>query len=135
MICLKTYSKYDTPSKVDVTVQERLPAWIEHPCVLCCTFLVTKVSDYYLLKFTLSGKLPITCQRCLQESLVDYTYAGEIALCRSESRADELMSSYDCTVIEGDMLDLEAIVVDELHLSSPQIPHQNCENMAESRFC
>ena len=33
------------------------------------------------------------------------------------------MSSYDCMVVVGDFLDLEAVVVDELHLSLPQIPH------------
>ncbi len=127
MICLKTYSKYDEPSIIDFTVEERLPAWIESPCRLCCSFLVTRVSDYYLLKFTLSAKLSIVCQRCLAQDAFDYTLSGEVALCFTDARADELMSCYDCVVVEGDMLDLEAIIVDELHLSSPQIPHEQCK--------
>lgn len=132
MICLKTYSKYDEPTIIDFTVEHRLPVWIESPCCLRCSFLVTKISDYYLLKFTLSSELPIVCQRCLAEEVFDYTFSGEIALCFTDARADELMSCYDCVVVEGDMLDLEAIIVDELHLSSPQIPHEQCKENAIS---
>ena len=122
-ICLKTHSKHANPSAIELMIQHRLPEWLQPPCRVHCTFLITSISDYYLLTLTITGTLSVTCQRCLEDVNFKYYNSIEIALCRSDERAEALMSSYDCMVVVGDFLDLEAVVVDELHLSLPQIPH------------
>ena len=127
VICLKTYSKYAKASEIELTVQDRLPLWIGSPCQVHCSFLVTSMSDYYVLQLTITAILPMTCQRCLRQEDFSYHHSIDIALCRTESRADTLMSSYDCIVVEGDTLDLETVIVDELHLSSPPIPHETTQ--------
>lgn len=123
-ICLKTYVKQATPTQTTITVHERLPTWIESPCIIECTFQVTPGRGYYLLNLTMDATLHITCQRCL--STVDYHHHHhtELALCFKEEKADQLMALYDCMVIDQDELKLEDILADELHLFAPEIPHE-----------
>ncbi len=123
MIALKTVSKRAEPTVMTFDIKERLPNWVSSPCHLTCSFVVTSISDYYLLKFDVKGRLSLTCQRCLEEENIEYQHSAEIALCHTESRADALMAIYDAIVVEEDMLDMEAVIVDELHLSLPAIPH------------
>lgn len=123
-ICLKTYAKQTRPTTTVVTLSERLPSWIESSCKVECTFQIQSTKDYYLLQATVHGTLPITCQRCL--SVVEYPYESsiELALCQSEEKADQLMSTFDCIVVDHHQFNLEDVLTDELHLSSPEIPHE-----------
>lgn len=133
MIALKTYSKRATPTATTLNITERLPAWVVPPCQLDCSFLITSISDYYLLKFDIKGHLSITCQRCLEQDGFEYAHSAEIAICHTESRADALMSLYDTIVVEGEFVDLEAVIVDELHLSLPHMPHDEAACQANLR--
>lgn len=123
-ICLKTYAKQTQPTSLTVVLNERLPTWVQAPCKMDCTFQVKSVSDYYVLNLALKGTLSITCQRCLSVVEYPYTQSIELALCRTEEKADQLMSSLDCVVIAHEQANLEDLLTDELHLSTPEIPHE-----------
>jgi len=70
------------------------------------------------------GPVTVICQRCLQEFEYAYDHKSELALCHSESIAERMMASFDCMVQTDDVLDLQAIVTDELHLFCPE-KHEN----------
>lgn len=124
MHSLKTLAKQDEPSKVTVTIKDRLPYFIQAPCEVCCEFRVEKKPDYYYLTLRVTATLAMTCQRCLDSFEYAYDHLSELAICPSEEVAEQVMSSLDCMVNTEDDLDLIAIATDELHLFCPE-KHEN----------
>lgn len=120
MICLKTAAHQPAPTRVQLHLSERLPPHIISDCILDCEYLVQRCRDYYLLKLDVSGILTIQCQRCLGEFTHPYDNQTELAICRDEVTAENLMEQYECIASSQDEVDLASIVTDELHLYAPE---------------
>jgi uncharacterized protein len=118
-ICLKTHVKYAKPQTVVVTLQERLPARVQGPCDITCTFEITEESDHYLLHFEASGSVNITCQRCLDSFPYSYYHQTTLAVCPNDAVAESLMASFEC--IDGQKeIDLNEVLTDDLYLILPE---------------
>lgn len=120
IICLKTASNQSAPTRVQLKLTERLPSYIVSDCTLDCEYLVQQFSDYYLLKMDVSGMLAIHCQRCLGVFTYPYENHTELAICRDEVTAANLMEQYECIASSQNEIDLVSIVTDELHLYAPE---------------
>lgn len=120
MICLKSSSKQAEPSRAQLTLSERLPFHIVSDCHVTCDYSVRRVSDYYLLTLDVTGILPIQCQRCLETFQHQYANLTELAICRDDMTAENLMDHYECIVHQHHEVDLTSIVTDELHLYVPE---------------
>ena len=118
-ICLKTYAKQASPYTCVSNLQERLPARVEGPCDITCTFHVAAASDHYLLNFEASGDVHIICQRCLGTFLHAYHNKTTLAICPNDEIAEQLMDSYECIVGRGE-IDLDDVLADDLHLFLPE---------------
>lgn len=117
---LKNMAAQTDPIQVQLTVQERLPFFVQGNCELQCEFQVTKETDYYLLSSIVQGNVPIQCQSCLGEFNYAYHQQHDLAICSDDNSAEKVMSVMDCIVNTQDQLDLLAIVTDDLHLFCPQ---------------
>ena len=98
----------------------RLPFWIKPPCQLQCAIQVESVDTYYLMQLEVWATLHLTCQRCMREFVYDYHQQNVIAVCADEQTADRLMSTYDCMLHLGGMLQLDDVLTDELYLFAPE---------------
>lgn len=129
MLHLPEMAKQDQQSKV-VTIDERLPNFLIPPCHLNITYHVDAKDDYYLIHLQVVGNLNIACQRCMQEFPLSYDNHTTIAICRSDERAEQLLEYYECIVSSNWQVDLEELIIDELHLYVPQFhPEINdCDN-------
>lgn len=120
MICLKTASNQSAPTRVQLKLSERLPYYIVSDCTLDCEYLVQQFPNYYLLRLNVSGDLTIQCQRCLAPFTHFYENHTELAICRDDVTAENLMEQYECIVASQNEIDLVTIVTDELHLYAPE---------------
>ncbi|MBI2786490.1 MAG: DUF177 domain-containing protein [Legionella longbeachae] len=107
-----------------ITLNERLPFFIISPCQLQVNYQVEAKDDFYLLDLHAKGELHIQCQRCLDEFNFPYNNSTEVAICRSDERAEQVQELYECIVSENLQLSIEEILIDELHLYVPQF-HPN----------
>ena len=103
-----------------VVLTDRLPFFIEAPCEIACHYRLQQEKGYYLLFMEISGQLASVCQRCLARFVDTYTHSAIIALCDTEEIAANLMSEYECVVATNGKVDLDDLILDELHLSAPQ---------------
>lgn len=101
-------------------ISERLPQYVMAPCVLAVNFQVELNDDFYLIHLKVTGDLRIVCQRCIGDYPLAYDNTTTLAVCKNDERATTLLEHYETVVSEDGRLDLEAIVVDELHLYAPQ---------------
>lgn len=122
---LKLLAAQMAPIQIQLTLQERLPFFVQGNCALNCEFQVDRKSDYYLLSSVVQGTVPVVCQSCLSEFDYSYYQKHELAICSDDSRAEKLMTSLDCMVTPNDEIDLLAIVTDDLHLFCPE-RHGDC---------
>lgn len=117
MLHLPEMAKYGQQDKL-ITVNERLPVFLA-PCHLTVNYNVEAKDDYYLIHLGVSGDLNITCQRCMDEFNFSYKNATIIAVCRNDERAEQLLEQYECIVSSNWQVDLEELIIDELHLYVP----------------
>ncbi len=122
-LCLKTAVREPLPTVTKIVLSQRLPKWIESECELVCQYQVKTCGDYYLLDLKTSAVLPITCQRCLEIIQYNYDQETQLAVCVDDKRAEELMALFDCVVVEDTQLNLDDILIDDLYLYVPEIPH------------
>lgn len=129
-ICLKTQARQVSSQTVVIQIQERKPERVNLPCELTCVFQVATGSDHYLLTMEVSGKLEITCQRCLAGFQQEYFNKTQLAICASEEIAERLMASYECIVVKNNQVDLVDLITDELHLFLPEkhADFSECDN-------
>ncbi len=120
-ISLKTYAKKQGTQTMLVTLSERLPAHVHAPCVVRCTFHVAASQNDYLLHRQSTAQCQLTCQRCLTDFEYTYQQASVLAICATEERADQYMTSYDSMVVTDDWMDLTEILTDDLHLHVPSM--------------
>jgi len=107
-----------------VTVRERLPSFIVTPCLLDVAYQIEAKEDFYLIHLEVQGELTIICQRCMQEFKLSYSNPTIIAVARSDERAEQLLEQYECIVSSNWQVNLEDLVVDDLHLYAPQFHHE-----------
>lgn len=129
-ICLKTHAKDTSPTTVVLALENRLPARVLNTCNISCTFQVQQASDHFLLKIETSGDVTVICQRCLDGFSYAYHNQTTLAVCPNNVIAERLMASFEC--IDGqETIDLNEVVVDDLHLHLPEkhadISHCNPE--------
>lgn len=120
IICLKKASNLSEPTRVQLTLSERLPSHIVSDCTLDCDYFVQRHPDYYLLKLHVAGMLSIQCQRCWDVFIYPYDNHTELAVCRDEDVAEKLMEQYECITSSRGDVDLAQIVTDELYLYAPE---------------
>lgn len=104
----------------ELAVCERLPRFLVGPCPLTVTYAVEAQDDFYILHLQTTGTLIGMCQRCMQEFSIPYKNQTDIAVCRSDARAEQLLEQYECIVSSDWKIDLMDVVIDELHLYAPQ---------------
>lgn len=74
-----------------------------------------------------TGRVHMTCQRCLEATAVEINAQFNLALAFNEERAKQLPSYYDPLIVEEDEANLLDIVEEELILSLPLVPyHDDC---------
>lgn len=103
-----------------VTVTERLPDFLIGPCQLNVTYRIEAEDDFYLIHQHVTGELSTLCQRCMQEFFNPYDNQTIIAVCRNDERAEQLLEQYECIVSSNGQVDLQELVIDELHLYAAQ---------------
>lgn len=118
MLHLPEMAKQDQQVKL-LTVDERLPSFLIPPCHLTVTYHVEAKDDFYLIHLGVAGDLNIACQRCMQEFNFAYNNHTIIAVCRNDERAEQLLEFYECVVSSNWQVDLEELIIDELHLYIP----------------
>lgn len=119
MIHLQEMAKHGPQTKT-ITVSERLPEFITAACEMRVTYQVEAKDDFYLIHLHVGGKLPLRCQRCMEEFNYPYDNNTIIAVCRSDERAEMLLEQYECIVSGNFQVNLDDLIVDELHLYAPQ---------------
>jgi uncharacterized protein len=110
-----------------VLMDERLPAHVVRSFEMNYRYDVQDKGEFYLLNIKENAMIPIYCQRCMQEFSCDYTLESELAICPSEQIAEKYQSLYDVIVVSDAMVDFKEILIDNLHLFSPQF-HQTIED-------
>ncbi len=120
LINLKISAAMAQLQQAKLTLQDRLPTHINPPCMLNCQFKVTAMASDYLISLQVNADLSITCQRCLQEFLYHYSNQTELAVSRSEERAEKLMDHYEGIVAPNGEVNLAELLTDELHLYTPK---------------
>ena len=118
MLHLQEMAKQGQQTQV-VVLKERLPAFVSIPCHLNAVYRVEARDNYYLIHLKTSGELSTVCQRCLQELNGSYENQTLIAVCRNDERAEQLSEFYECIVSSNGQVDLNELIVDELHLYAP----------------
>lgn len=118
-ICLKSLAREGQTHEVTLVLKERLPHFVDNPCSIICHYSVKKQDNYYLLTLDLQGDVRLVCQRCLQIYSHLFSRVSTIAICPDDERASKLMEQYDC-LVAGQLVNLEDIVTDELHLYIPE---------------
>lgn len=103
-----------------VMLNERLPLFFNAPCNLEVTYHVDSKDDYFLINLKVHGELNLICQRCMQEFQYPYDNSTEVAVCRNDKRAEELLEFYECIVAPTLQVSLEELIIDEMHLYAPQ---------------
>lgn len=119
MLYLQELAKHG-PHNQEITLIERLPSFLASPCHLNVTYQVEPKDDFYLIHLEVRGELEVTCQRCLNEFKLMYNNPTTIAVTRNDERAEQLLEHYECIVSTNYQVNLEDLVVDELHLYVPQ---------------
>ncbi len=129
MLHLQDLAKYGPQTK-QITLRERLPSFLLSPCHLTVTYQIEAKENFYLIQLEVSGELTVLCQRCLHEYNLIYNNQTAIAVTRSDERAEQLLEYYECIVSSNYQVDLEDMVIDELHLYVPQF-HQEAKDCNE----
>lgn len=106
-------------SEQPLTLKERLPAYIHGPLHLMTQYQVEAKQDYFVLKLHVSGELLIDCQRCMDAFSIPYQNTTELALVKTDERAEQLLSQYECVLCPTGQIDLADLVIDELYLYAP----------------
>ena len=118
MLHLHNLAKQGEFSKV-LTINERLPSFLPAPCNLDVNYKVELKDKYFLVRLNVVADLTIACQRCMNDFVFHYDNETEIAVCRNDERAEQLLEQYECIVAANDQVELEDLVIDELHLYVP----------------
>ncbi|KTD06432.1 metal-binding protein [Legionella gratiana] len=119
MLHLQEMVKHGSQNRT-IMLSERLPNFITAPCSLDVTYWVEAKEDFYLIYLHVTGKLPLQCQRCLDEFNFPYDNKTVVAVCRNDERAEQILEYYECIVSANLQVSLEDILIDELHLYAPQ---------------
>ena len=127
MLHLPELAKQGQQTKV-IIIEERLPGFLIPPCHLNATFYTEPKDDFYLIYLMVTGALNIICQRCMQEFCLPYNNETNIAVCPNDERAEQILPHYECIVSSNWYVDLNELIIDELHLYAPQYDeHQSKE--------
>ena len=118
MLHLQEMAKQSQHNK-HLVINERLPQFIVAPCKVYVTYHVEMKDDFYLIHLRVTGDLTITCQRCMQEFHLSYDNPTILAVTRNDDRSEQLLEHYECIVSSNGQVDLEDLVIDELHLYAP----------------
>lgn len=118
MLDLQELSKLDEQHK-KVVLDERLPSFLKSPCEIDTSYKADFIEDFYLLHLSVKGNLKIICQRCLEDFNFEYNNQLNLAICPSEERAQELFEHYESIVSVNKKVNLQELIIDELHLYVP----------------
>lgn len=118
MLHLHDLTKQDKQIK-SLILTERLPNYLSVPCHVNVTYQVEAKDKFYLIHLNVTGELNIICQRCVKEFSFPYENQTEIAVCRNDERAEQLLEHYECIVSSTGEVELEDLIIDELHLYAP----------------
>lgn len=134
IINLKTSAASDEQQALTIEIKDRLPAHLNSPCIINCNFVAKVYENYYILNLNSKANLAITCQRCLGKFDYPYSNQTELAICKTDEIAEQLMNRYDCMVAANEV-DLQEILTDELNLYTPEFhPDQKACDHEIDRF-
>lgn len=104
----------------ELLLSERLPAHYTQPCTIKTQYSVESEKDFYLLHLKTSGEIHFACLRCMKELHQSYQNELTLAVTDNEEAAEQLMEEYECIVAPHFIVNLEDVVIDELHLYGPE---------------
>lgn len=107
----------------------RLPSRVQGPCVCTCIFRIEPSPKGFVLHLEVRTEIHLCCQGCFEIHPYAYHNHTQLGLCANEQEASERLCDDETIVITPEGLPLETIVIDELHLYLPEIPH-DCSNRA-----
>lgn len=117
-----------------VTLTQRLPEFVNPPCLVQADYEVQAETDFYLIRLTTTAELQLICQRCGTEFPYHYHNQTSIAVCKDEERAAELMEDYESVVSSGWQVSLEDLITDELYLYAPRFhpESEDCDKLVNA---
>ncbi|TNF93235.1 MAG: nucleic acid-binding protein [Gammaproteobacteria bacterium] len=109
---------------------ERLASLIESGKGRISVFLGFSKDDAGVWEVTgnIAGIVEMTCQRCLQPVEIPLELEISLGIVANENAADSLSTHLDPVIADDGVIDLVALVEDEMILALPSIPkHGQCE--------
>ncbi len=80
-----------------------------------------------LLRGKCQAQVRMTCQRCMNPVSVDLSTDFELGIVFSDEQAKHLPKAYEPVVVDGEQIELEPVIEDELILSLPMFAyHPEC---------
>lgn len=87
-----------------------------------------------IIELSLSAKLEVTCQRCLQSMPIELSGENQLAIIGDDEQAQQLPAQLEPLVVSGEFCDLWTVVEDELILSLPIVSYhetRECKQLLE----
>lgn len=127
--CLK-----DKIYEQELHLSERLPLHYNQPVDIKVQYSVETENDHLLLHLKTSGDINFSCLRCMKEINRQYQNELTIAVTDKEELAEKLMEDYECIVANHYNVNLEDLIIDELHLYGPEKHREGetCVSLEES---
>lgn len=118
MLHLNDLTKQGPQSRA-LELNERLPDFLTAPCHVNISYHVELKDKFFLIHLQTQADLKIICQRCMNEFPFSYENNTEIGVCKTDERAEQLLEHYECIVSTTGQVELEDLIIDELHLYVP----------------
>lgn len=120
---LLTYLKNTKQPQV-ITLTDQLPQQIQAPCTLQCCWTLTPQDNALHLTLKVEGTLQILCQRCCEMFEHHFQQENTLILFETEAALKLANKAQDTLLIDELPDQLEALLMDELHLYAPE-KHQS----------
>ncbi|NBX84093.1 MAG: metal-binding protein [Gammaproteobacteria bacterium] len=109
----------DKNHDIKVILEDRLPSFVIEPIEMTFSYEVEKEGPLNLLTIHEKAYPKIQCQRCMEECSQPFEHTSQIAICSSDEIAQQYQSSYDLIVASDFILEINDILIDDLHLYLP----------------
>ncbi|MEE9343349.1 MAG: YceD family protein [Gammaproteobacteria bacterium] len=117
----------------------RLPGLLEESTGHVDVRLVFEIDSRQLpvMRGSVSGKIALVCQRCMDQMSFDLDVSFLLALMTSANETTELPEGYESLLISGESVALSDLIEDEIILSLPLISahpdEEQCQAFVEHR--
>jgi uncharacterized protein len=104
---------------IKVVLDDRLPSYVIDSIEMTFSYEVEKEGPLYILTIHEKACPKIQCQRCMEECSQPFEHTSQIAICGSDEIAQQYQSAYDLIVASDFIIEINDILIDDLHLYLP----------------